>query len=327
MLLPCRDAASTVDEALASLAAQTFEDFEVIAVDDGSTDQTAARLREWSTRDARIRLLTTPSMGIVPALNRAAALARGHIFARMDADDVAHPERFALQVALLDDSPDLDGTGTLVRYFPRTRLRDGTRRYERWVNGVVTPDQIERDMFVECAIPHPTLMLRRDAFERIGGYVDHGWPEDYDLILRLWTAGMRLAKVDRVLLEWRDRGARLSRTDPRYGPGAFRRCKIRYLAKRISGRSIVIWGAGPVGKRFARALHDAGYQVSAFIDLDPRKIGQIVHDAPVLGPRDVPSAGTAYILAAVGRPEARNDIRRVLYDRGHRDPEHFCAVA
>ena len=107
----------------------------------------------------------------------------------------------------------------------------------------------ERDLFVECPIPHPSLVVRTAAFERVGGYRDTEWPEDYDLVLRLWQEGYRLGKVPEVLLEWREGDQRLSRTDPRYGEEAFRRCKVHYLGHRLAGRSVVVWGAGPVGRR------------------------------------------------------------------------------
>jgi glycosyltransferase involved in cell wall biosynthesis len=316
-----------VDEALASLSAQTLTDFEVIAVDDGSGDDTPDVLASWAGRDPRIHIERTKPLGIVAALRAAAERARGELLARMDADDIALPKRLERQVAFLDAHPDVVACGTRVRYIPRHLVRDGARRYERWINGVVLPDEIERDLFVECPIPHPSLMVRRSAFEQAGGYQDAGWPEDYDLVLRLWQEGARLGKVPEVLLEWREGGERLSRTDPRYGEDAFRRCKVHYLKRRLAGRPVVVWGAGPVGKAFARTLHAAGEQVVAFVDLDPRKIGQTVHDAPVIRPSDIGRYRDAYVVAAVGAPEARAEIREALAHAGFREPEQCCAVA
>jgi glycosyltransferase involved in cell wall biosynthesis len=327
VLLPCRNAAGTLDEALASLAAQTFTDFEVIAVDDGSDDATPDSLANWARRDPRIHSDRTHTRGIVAALCTAAERAQGALLARMDADDIAMPKRLARQVAFLDANPDVAACGTRVRYIPRHLVRDGARRYERWINGVVLPDEIERDLFVECPIPHPSLVVRRAAFEQAGGYRDAGWPEDYDLVLRLWQEGHRLGKVPEVLLEWREGGERLSRTDPRYGEDAFRRCKVHYLKRRVAGRPVVVWGAGPVGKAFARTLHAAGERVVAFVDLDPRKIGQTIHAAPVIRPSDIGQYRGAYVVGAVGSPDARAEIREALASAGFREPEECCAVA
>lgn len=312
---------------MASLAAQTHDEFEIVAVDDGSRDATAATLARWAARDERLQVISTARSGLVASLQAAAAQAHAPILARMDGDDIALPERFEQQLAYLRSHPDVAACGTCVRYFPRRRLRDGARRYERWLNALVTPEAIEREVFVECPIPHPTLMIRREAFDAVGGYRDCDWPEDYDLILRLYDAGYRLGKVARVLLEWRERPNRTSRTDPRYAPDAFRRLKARFLTARSGGRPVVVWGAGPVGKAFARTLRAAGHVVTAFVDLDPRKIGQTIHDAPVIAPGDIGRYREAYVVAAVGSPGAREEIRAALSAAGRVEGPDWCAVA
>jgi glycosyltransferase involved in cell wall biosynthesis len=327
ILLPCRNAASTLDEALASLAAQTFGNFEILAVDDGSIDCTPTLLDEWTRRDARIRTFQSPQHGIVAALNEAASHSTGRLLARMDADDVASPTRLERQVEFLNTRSNIVACGTGVRYFPRRLIRDGARKYESWINGTISPAAIERDLFVECPIPHPTLVVRATAFHQLGGYLEVGWPEDYDLILRLWEAGYRFGKVPEVLLQWRERPDRLSRTDPRYAAEAFRRCKVHFIGRRIAGRPAIICGAGPVGKAFARALLANEHHVAAFIELDPQKIGQTIHGAPVVPWSDIRCHRDAYALAAVGSPEARWKIREHLLAAGFRELEDCCAVA
>jgi glycosyltransferase involved in cell wall biosynthesis len=312
---------------MASLAAQSYADFEVIAVNDGSRDDTGHQLDTWAARDPRLRVIHTPARGIVPALEAARLAAQAEICARMDADDVARPTRFERQLAFLDARPTTAACGTLVRYFPRAALRDGARRYERWINGLVTAGDLERELFVECPLPHPTLMVRRAALDAVGGYRDLGWPEDYDLVLRLWSAGHGLGKVGDVLLDWRESAARLSRADPRYDEDAFRRCKVHYLGRRIAGRRVVVWGAGPVGKAFARALVAGGHQLVAFVDLDRRKIGQEIHGVPVIAPTEIDAYRGNFCVAAVGSPGAREDIRAELETAGWREVEEWCAVA
>lgn len=290
-------------------------------------DATADLLADWIRRDTRINAVRTGPDGIISALQTAAAKARGELLARMDADDIAETARLERQVAFLDANDDIAACGTGVRYFPRTSVRGGARRYERWINSVVSTSDIERDLFVECPLPHPTLMMRRHAFEAVGGYRDAGWPEDYDLLLRLWESGFRLGKVPDILLHWRERPDRLSRTHHRYAESAFRRCKVRYLAHRIAGKSVVVWGAGPVGKAFGRELRAAGHELAAFVELDPRKIGQEIHGAPVIPPTAVHTYRDAYIVSAVGSANARAEVRLALHGVGFREPEEYCAVA
>ena len=329
ILLPCRDAAQYLPDTIASIQAQSFQNTEVIAVDDGSTDETPAILRDWAAEDPRVQVITQKPKGIVAALQRAVKAARGDILVRMDADDVAYSNRISKQVELLDANPDIGACGTLVRYFPRQEVQGGAQRYEAWINTLVEHDDIVRDIFVECPIAHPTLAIRREVLEKVGGYRDEEWPEDYDLVFRLWRAGIRMAKVPEILLRWRERPDRTSRSHERYSEDAFRRCKVHYLkASVLNGHDgVVVWGAGPVGKAFALELQSQDVTVRAFVELDPRKIGQTIHDAPVIAPENVGTYNGALVVAAVGQPNGRDEIRRVLMEQGWVEGTSFVAVA
>jgi hypothetical protein len=270
----------------------------------------------------------TAPRGVVAALQLAASRAAAPLLARMDADDVAHPTRIERQVGLLAARADVCACGTQVRYIPRSRVRDGARRYERWLNSIIEPALVERDLFVECPIAHPTLLVRRGAFEVAGGYQDVEWAEDYDLVLRLFRSGCRLANVPSILLDWREGESRLSRTDARYSEDAFRRCKIHYLRDRlVAAAGVVIWGAGPVGKAFGRVACAAGLDLRAFVDIDPRKINQTVQGVPVIEPGALERYRGAFVLAAVAGSTPRNEIRTALDDMGWRELQDFVAVA
>ena len=327
VLLPCRNAEAWLPECIASLEAQTMADFEVVAVNDRSEDETAAILIQWASRDARVRVLDpngsahscagAPATGIVAALQAATAAARAPLLARMDADDVAESDRFDLQRNFLAAHRDLAACGTAVRLFPRSEVGQGYERYECWLNGRTDREDLWRDLFVECPIAHPTLVIRRSVLEALGGYRDARWPEDYDLVLRMYAAGMRAENLPATLLRWRVRGDRHSLVSGRYSPEAFRRCKVHFLKEVFlpPDRPVVVWGAGKVGKPLARELLRQGIPVEAFVDLDARKIGQEIHGAPVLDPDSFArlfARERPYVLAAVGSPGAREEIRGTL---------------
>jgi len=327
VLLPCFNAVATLDEAMGSIIHQTLADVEIIAVDDGSTDGTLAALRRWERQDSRVTVVTTPRRGIVEALNTAASHARADLLARMDADDVSHPERLECQCRFMESEPAVGACGSQIRYFPAEEVLGGASRYESWINSLIDPGQLERDLFVECPIPHPTLVVRTSVFHAVGGYRDRGWPEDYDFLLRLWSSGHAMAKIPRVLLHWRESAGRLSRTHPRYSEDAFRRCKAHFIGHRLAGRVPVVWGAGPVGKSFARALQKCGHSVAAFVEVDPAKIGKTIGGVPVIERSALVRNPQTYVLAAVGSASARAEIREFLRSTGFREPEDCCAVA
>jgi hypothetical protein len=215
----------------------------------------------------------------------------------------------------------------LVRIFPTDAIRAGMRRYERWLNGLRTPEAIRNALFVESPIAHPSAMIRRSALAAVNGYRDTGGPEDYDLWLRLLLGGRRAAKVEQVLLWWRDSPGRLSRADPRYERRRFFATKLDHFSAAVAPATPVqICGAGPTGRAWARALTARGYRVQRFIDVAPRRWRQTIDGIPVHA-ADHPKREHGLVLAAAGSPGARESIEAWLTDGGLRPWEDYLAVA
>jgi len=325
VVLPFRDAAATLLEALESLRQQTHADFECLLVDDGSIDESPAIAADCAVRDRRFRVLRG-GQGLVEALNLGIAAARSPFIARMDADDLCHPERFARQRKALLADRTLSAVGCLVDCYPDA-AGEGMRRYVDWLNSVVTPEAIRAAIFVESPLAHPSVMLRADALQAIGGYRTTDGPEDYDLWLRLVLAGHRLGKVPHALLRWRDGARRLSRRDPRYHAAQFFATKLAHFPGAVAPtRAVEIWGAGPTGRAWARALRSRGYTLRRFVDIAPRRWGRSLFGIPIEPPEPINPAA-AFALIAVGSRAPRDWIEARFAERGLSPWQHYLAVA
>ncbi len=180
VVMPARDAEAYLREAIGSILAQTFRDFELLVLDDGSSDGTAAIADESARTDPRVRVIRQEKRGLIATLNRGCAAAQGPYLARMDADDVALPQRLERQVAFLERDRATAVLGTAMRYLGSEGPLPGLLAHP------AGPAEIRRTLRDYSCIAHPTVLMRRDAFEEAGGYRPaflHA--EDYDLWLRI----------------------------------------------------------------------------------------------------------------------------------------------
>lgn len=352
VLLPVRNAAATLPDALESLASQTLREFRIYAVDDGSTDDTPRILAEEKRRNPSLHVIRTePGGSIAIALARAAEAGNEELLARMDADDLVHPTRFAQQLAFLDAHPEVSLVASNYEPIGEHPESDGAKRYRNWLESCRTPRDIANNLWIESPLPHPSVMMRRTAYEAAGGYRDRGWPEDYDLWLRFARRGFLMAKLEQRLLQWRDSNTRASRVQSVYSTPAFLACRVHHLTKFLDGRPVVIWGAGRDGRRAGRALISKGVSVERFLDIDPRKIGRTAYTRPIVraeewlsacftpAPHETPLDSSRVasprtlrrdapiVLAAVGTAGAREWIRAALEARGAREGIDSLCVA
>jgi len=197
--MPVYNTERYIAEAVESILAQTYRNFEFIIADDGSTDRSLAILERYAARDMRIRLSSSPNAGYLVRLNEMLHEARGDFIARMDADDVAMPERFSRQIDFLDAHPEvvvvgsrvlaIDSDGDPIAEFCTAQDHEEIDRAHLDIQGGF--------------INHPVAMIRTDAIRTVGGYRADYWPgEDVDLWLRLAEIG-RLANMPERLLKFR----------------------------------------------------------------------------------------------------------------------------
>jgi glycosyltransferase involved in cell wall biosynthesis len=329
VLLPFYNAAETLAETMDSIITQSFGDFELIAVDDGSSDHSAEIVQHYMERDGRIQLLQPGHQGVVGAMNHALQHCHTAICARMDADDIMTPERLEKQWHYLQQHPDTTLVGSRVELFPAEIIQQGFHEYIRWQNACITPQQIADNIYVELPIAHPSVMFRRDAIMQAGGYRDGDFPEDYELLLRLHRHGHTLAKLPEVLLHWRDSGSRLTRTDQRYSREAFDRIRAHYLAndsRLHQGRPLAYWGAGRKTRRRSAHLIAHGHAPHVWIDIDERKIGNTINGARVVSPQWLQRDDKPFVLSYVANHGARELIGRELESMGYQSGIDYLMV-
>lgn len=205
VLLPVRDGSAFLAVAIESILGQTLADLELLAIDDGSQDGTPAILERLAAFDQRIRVFRQAPLGITAALNRGLRESRAALVARMDADDIAAPERLSRQFAALNTHPSAVAVGSACRVINRSGKLLGYRRPP------IQPDAIRRVLIGggNCMI-HPTMMLRRDAVLRAGGYrAPFRYCEDFDLWLRL-SEHHDLINLPDTLLDYREHERQLT---------------------------------------------------------------------------------------------------------------------
>lgn len=333
VLLPFYNAAGTLARCLDSLSAQTHPDFEVIAVDDGSSDDGAAVVARHAARDSRFRLLSRPHCGIVAALNAGLAASKGAFIARMDADDVSLPERLAKQYAYMSRHAKCDLVGCLAEPMANDgALGEGVARYHAWMNRLRDDDAIKANLFVESPIPHSGFFARRGLYQRLGGYRDPPWPEDYDFLLRAAEAGATFGKVAEILLRRLDWPGRLTRRDPRYKREAMFRAKAHYFARGDWLRhknGVVIGGSGTSGRKVAALLRAGNVPLRCFLDNRTGPPLRRVMDLPAFGyPEEIPAEffaahRDAFYLSCIGEDEGRARLVHHLHLNGFRQGRDY----
>ena len=316
VVLPVFNGARTIARAVRSILDQTLREIELIVLDDGSTDETVAVVRK--IRDPRLRLIECDHRRVAAAANAATELAAGPLIARMDADDFAYPLRLEKQLQLLHQQ-NLDVVGCQVRIIDESRhAAHSMNRYERWINEeTLDGEQISALRFVELPLVNPTILARRSYYEM--GFCENDLPEDYDLLLRAAAQGMRFGKVDEVLFDWTDHPDRLTRTDSRYTPAAFMRCRRLHLLdgplRDIS--RVDLWGVGQTGKPWLRWLQARNIIVRRGYDVNERKVNESIHGVRIAHPMEMPTADGTPLVIAVGAENARKLILPHILSRGY----------
>ena len=323
--IPVRGVGRWLNEALRSLQQQTFTDWQATVVVDSSADEndpSAAIAQRWAQEEPRIRILQPGRVGLPEALNIATrGAADAPLLARLDGDDLCHPERFSEQVAFLEANLDvgiLDCRAESFRAPEDGPLPLGMLRYQQWHDRIENHEDFKREFLVENPVCHPAVMMRSEVLALLDDprapYRANDCPEDYDLWLRLLRCGVRFHKLPRALLRWRDHDRRSTRTNDIYKKAAFFRAKWEHFEHRVLAQagSIAVCGGGREGRRWIRALAEAGRLPVAVADINQKAIGSTRHGAPVVALEQLSRYQPDLALIAVGTAGARTAIEGVL---------------
>jgi glycosyltransferase involved in cell wall biosynthesis len=273
ILLPVYNAASFIKECIQSIQNQSFTDFETIIVDDGSKDETNEIISKLVQNDHRFKRFSfSENRGIVSALNYGLEKCRGIWIARMDADDIMHPDRLSKQLAFMKQHQDIDIQGAQVQLIrDDASITEGQHNYINWGNQLTRDFEIKQEIFAESPIIHPTFFISRSYYKKLGFYQDNPWVEDYDFLLRAYIQGAKFGKIPEKLLIKRDHPQRVVRNDIRCKRKAMFAIKAHYFKKCVwfkPGKKIMVIGTGAVGKMLVTALGKEEIKVDGFINND-----------------------------------------------------------
>lgn len=333
VLLPVYNAAATLKDCLLSVSRQTYQHFEIIVIDDGSTDDTARILRQFAAHDGRFRLYRQTHHGIVAALNHGLQHCQGEFIARIDADDRMLHSRLEEQLSFSRQYPDIDLIGCQFRLFrDDASLSSAQLRYQQWSNGLLDDAQIQQGLWLEASIAHPTFFARKNLFEALQGYREQIWAEDYDFLLRARQLGKRFAKVPGILLEKRDSATRLYRTDPRCKRPAMLAAKAHFFARDYAMRDtkqLYLAGSGGNARTIARALQAEGIRISGFIDNVCGPPDRTVMGIPCW-PRShdktqalLDNKRRNFFILCIGDPDGRAEQEACFHTAGLQSGQHY----
>ena len=335
IVLPVRNEEKFLEECLKSILQQTLTHWELIAIDDHSTDESHQILETFAQEDSRVRIFKNPGNGISDCLNYAIYLAKSSLIARMDGDDLMEPKRLEIQVDHLDKNKKVGLIASQVEPFPKAikTQRKGYELYVQWTNEILTPEEHSINRFVDCPFAHPSIIFSKSLINYYGGYAKGMIPEDFELWLRWMGHGVVMEKLPQVLLKWRDHPERASRTNLGYTPSAFQKVKAKYLRQwleeefTLGKRIILCWGAGRVAREFFSLFKKEGIRISGFIDPDPKKINKQIATLPIMSIERIPSPKQCFILILAGARGVRKKTAEYLQEHGYVLGHDFLPLA
>lgn len=312
IVMPVKDTAPYLETCLSSIVAQSFTNWELIAINDQSSDHSLAILERFATQDTRVKVFTNPTPGLLEALRFGYAQTTGELIHRMDSDDKMPFDKLQLMVNAWQGKGNLI-TGGTIYFNDNGEVGDGFKRYDAWLRSVAQKQSHSAEMYKECVIPSNCWLVHRADFDAVGGFEPATFPEDYDLCLRFITSGLNIIGLDKVLHFWRDREDRISRNWEVYRDNRFFELKIDYFFNftREVNRPLILWGAGKNGKDAAKLILQKEKSFQWITD-NNKKIGKDIYGIVLQDVSALKSLQNPQIILAVASPEDQREIQQLL---------------
>ncbi|MCX7547341.1 glycosyltransferase family 2 protein [Xanthomarina sp. F1114] len=278
ILTPFKNTNKFLYDCIESIQNQTYTNWELLIIDDSSTDNSYQIVHEFTKHDKRIKLLKNPGEGIIEALRFAFKNSSGTYITRMDSDDIMPPNKLEVLLNNLQKHGKKHVATGLVSYFSEDGINDGYRNYETWLNKLTRTGSNYSEIYKECVIPSPCWMAHKNDLLAADAFNPNDYPEDYDLAFRFYKQQLKVIPCNQVLHLWRDYCTRTSRTHEHYAQNYFLEIKLKYFLELDfdASKQLVIWGAGFKGKTIAKLLIERQVKF-IWICNNPKKIGKHIY--------------------------------------------------
>jgi len=309
--MPVRNTAHFLHECIDSIISQSYKAWELIAIDDHSTDNSYAILADYTERYKNIKAYKNDGNGIIPALRLAFRYSIGTYITRMDSDDIMVTEKLALMRESLTKRKQL--SVGLVQYISETALGEGYKKYADWLNNLTIEKNNFSEIYKECVIPSPCWMLHRQDLINCGAFAPDVYPEDYDLCFRMRNNNVKIQAVNKIIHLWRDHDDRASRNDPHYKNNNFLDLKLHHFLShdRDTNKKLILWGAGKKGKILAKKLLEQS-QKFLWISDNEKKVGVTIYTEKIKATNILSDNIDCQVIIAIAQRGAQEKIRYKL---------------
>lgn len=328
--MPAKNSGKFIFRTINSIIDQSYKNWELLIINDGSSDNTVEIVKKFQEKESRIKLYDNEEdPGIIPALRTAFRKSRGELITRMDSDDLMTKNKLHSMSSLLDEVGNGYVVTGAVKCFSDTGIEEGYIKYEKWLNTLILKERCYDEIFKECTIQSSSWMIHRDDLIKARKFDPEIYPEDYDLCFRFYKTGLKVRSVKQVIHYWRDHSGRVSRNDDRYKDQQFFDLKLKYFFELEYDRSkrLVVIGAGKKGKKLVKKILNSYQKSLIWISNNPRKTGKKIYGVKIEDQNILNSLKNMQIISAVSAIYDIKEIKELFIDmdlKKNKDFYFFC---